>query len=302
MTMLSQSRLSWPRLRALHWCGLSFLGYASASLSWAAEPNWEALLWLWLLVGFFAVGWILRDLYWLYISLMLYMTANVLAAITQYLEWDWVSFATQYPAGLLINSGFLACALAMIMVAALCLYHYWFLPIGALGIYLTHNRGAIIALGTAGLLYLWPRAKVTAFTVGVLAIVLAIELSSGRSDSLAQRMGIWQGSMGNLSLFGSGLGSFGDIYMALPVKINMTLMATEHAYNDFLEILLELGVGAIPFFWMCILAMETSLETERLVLVSYIVLALTYFPLFTPITGPLVAIVIGHISKGDYHG
>lgn len=303
MLSLSQSwHRTFPRLGAMHWCGLSFLGYASASLLWSVEPNWPALSWLMLLTSFTICGWIVTSMHWLYLGVIVYMTLNVAIAFTQYLKWDWVDYATQYPAGLLINSNWLACAIAMAMVAALCIRHYWFLPIGAFGIYLTHSRGAIVSVGTAGLLYLWPRAKVSAFVVGVFAIILAIELSSGRSDSLAQRMGIWQGALTHLTLFGSGLGTFGDTYMALPMKINMTMMSTEHAYNDFLELLFELGLGAIPFWLMFILAMESELETERLILVSYIILALTYFPIFTPIAGPLAAIVLGHLSKGEVNG
>lgn len=291
-----------PRLGALHWCGLVFFGYASASLLWVAEPNWAAFSWLLWLGSAFCLGYALSSLRYVYLGLLAFMTVNVAVAVTQYLQWDLVPFATQYPAGFLMNSNFLACALALAMVAALCLQHYWFLPIGALGIYLTHSRGAIIALGAAGLLYLWPRAKVSAFVVGILALVLAIELSAGRSDSLAQRIGIWQSAVNNLTLFGTGIGSFADVYMALPVKINMTLTYTEHAYNDFLELLLELGIGAISFWLMFIFAFESKLETERLLLAAYVVLATTYFPLFTPIAGPFMALALGHISKGETHG
>src|SRR4029450_13575490 len=101
MTSLSQVRYARPNLRALHWCGLALLGYASASLFWSAEPNKSALAWLLYLGAFFCLGYAFSTLRYIYLFLIAFLTANVIVAITQALGWNLIPFATEYPAGFL---------------------------------------------------------------------------------------------------------------------------------------------------------------------------------------------------------
>ena len=291
------SQLFGVRLRCEQWCGLGFLAYATASLFWVEQINyWMLFHWVGLVLAFF-IGYRLRSLRVLYISLCFFLSLNVAIALAQYFGWDYIP-SPYFPAGLFGNANFLAGALALTIAAALAARLYWFLPVGGLGLWLTQSRGALIAVGVACLLFLWRRAKVTAFVVAVLTPILAFHFSTpDRINGLEARLGVWNTTFNHLSLRGAGLGSFQSAYDAFPIRINMTEARPAHAYNDYLEVVFEFGLGAILLLSLVVLALESAAEAERLVLVTFIALGVSHYPLFLPFTGLLAALAMGQALR-----
>lgn len=274
------------------WWGLAFIGYALASLAWAASINQGALANLGLWVVAFLVGLYARSLYWVYVALTVILAVNVGVASMQWLDLGFQRYMIQNPAGLFGNSNYLACVLAVGLAAALAERLYWFLSIGALGLWLTSSRTAIAASGIALLTWLWPRSKYAVMTVAPLTIVAVIAVTGTRADSISPRLGVWQDALNHLTFFGSGFGTFQAAYDSFAFRTNMTEFRAAHAYNDYLELVFELGIGTILLWILLGFALERAIETERLVLIAFLVLALTYFPL--QIVGPLVAMALGH--------
>lgn len=290
-------------LGAAQWCGVIFLAYATASPLWGAHANVNSLAYLWTLAAICLLAYWLPGLQLLYLSVMTYLAMNVAIAGTQWLGFDWVPFASLYPAGLFGNANFLAGALALMLVAALAERHWWFVPIGALGLWLTQGRGAVLATGIAATVWLWSRFRATAICLLLLTPIAIFHLSeSHRVNGLESRLGVWQVTLGHLIPFGHGVGSFADAYKAFPLRINMTEARPEHAYNDMLESVFEYGVMALPLWLLFVFAFETARETERLVLLAFVVLGLTHFPFHIPFTGPIAALALGHALKERSNG
>lgn len=193
-----------------------------------------------------------------------------------------------------LNPNYLGCAAVLLMAG--CLVHrYWLnLPwlFGAL-VY-SQSRGAIIAFGLMCAMWLGRRAPVVAFALVCAAILILVNADRGGS-SMWHRLGVWQDTLNAMTLFGHGLGSFADWYAGLARHTNWS-GGSAHAYNDFLELVFELGVGVIPLWIMLVLAWEADAPGQKLILLTFGALGLTYFPLFIPVLGHLAAFTLGSLS------
>jgi hypothetical protein len=72
------------------------------------------------------------------------------------------------------------------------------------------------------------------------------------------------------------------------------LLTFPEAHNDTLQMVYELGPGALFFLGLEAYALYLARETERLVLIAFFVEGLTEFPLYMPVTGLIAALAIGH--------
>ncbi len=212
-----------------------------------------------------------------------------------------VTFDTvTFPWGLFGNPNYLGCALALGLAGAV-VYRLWlFVPFLIGGVLYTGSRSALLGCATIALVSLWRYSRALAIAAVLLCAVAALAVSSGRDNSLYARIGIWNDTVNNASLHGSGFGSFAAAYSQFPVHVSptehMTGVRAAHAYNDFLEIGFEFGLGAITLWMLIGLSLESPAR-DRLILFTYFAMALTFFPLWVPLVGQLVAMTLGHLAR-----
>ena len=195
------------------------------------------------------------------------------------------------------NPNYIGCVLALGLAIAIA-YRIWvFIPIAIGGLAYSQSRGAILAAGVAIFIVIWQDYKVLAIAlaVGVFFLLAEIIHGSGGADSILARLGIWQDTLNHLTIFGSGFGSFADAYPGFSFHTNMTETRASHAYNDFLELVFELGIGVIPLWFLITFAFESEDWQAKLVLTTFGVLSLTYFPFYISILGHAFALTLGRL-------
>ncbi len=117
------------------------------------------------------------------------------------------------------------------------------------------------ALAGAGLILLPPRSvwRARAGAVAALLLVAAVaamastSIGSGRVgaeaatsvQSRAEMLDVTTRAAGDFMPFGSGLGSFPEVYRLYEDPLTVTNIYVSHAHNDYAEVVLELGVGGI---------------------------------------------------------
>lgn len=260
---------------------LTFVAYAGASVLWTVGDKVTAALHLLSLVAAWAFGKMVKDheFFWKLFCLI------VVALIPVYLL------------DRTINPNVGGAVLVLAFAAALA-YEFWLVaPAFPLALFLYPSRNSIVAAAGVAVIALWRRYPVTAFALVSLGAV-AFLAKDNIGVSTLSRLGIWQDSINHMTFFGHGYASFMDAYTAFPIKRNMTDMIAPHAYNDFLEFVFMLGVGAIPLWLYLVLAYEAAPPQARLILLAFALLSLTFFPFW--IIGHLVAFTLGSIN-GDYN-
>lgn len=193
--------------------------------------------------------------------------------------------------GLFGNPNVFGCAIALCLAAALAYHFYWFLPIAGFGLWYCSSRTALLGAGVACLLGLWRRFPATAVCAVILVVPTILWIKDDIGASLYSRAGIWEDTINHLTFFGRGWGAFFNDYAAFYKHTNMTLTLANHAYNDLLELIFELGIFAVLAFWLFVLALEADHE-HRTILLTYAALSLTFFPLYTPFVGHLVVFTL----------
>lgn len=257
-------------------CGCGFVLYTAASASWLGLALLASLVLACL------VGYCIDDAWPLW------------AAYTMFAFAAFAVFMI-HPYDVYANGNYIGCILAMALAGCLACRFYICVPVLGLMLLITQSRGAIFAGATALFMSLWRRFPTMAFTLVAMAVVFALAQPKD-AGSLWARMGIWQDTLNHLTLWGSGFGSFADAYAAFTFRTNMTGVLAPHAYNDVLELIFELGIGAI-FLWVAIIAVwEDSLPADRLICLTFFVLGLTFFPLWIPLVGHAFAFTLGRMA------
>lgn len=273
-------------------CGVGFVLYAAASSYLFQGDHLNASILLASLVFAFWLGYFLPFLSrYIWIAFCLYLCYNL------FLHWRDDAW------GVYGNPNMLGCALALGLASTLA-YRLWlFVPPLAVGLWLTQSRGAILGASAAGFIWLWKKDWFVALLSAVAAACTLYWVGVGRDASMWQRLGIWQDTLNHLTFFGSGWGSFYEAYWAFPIKTNVGIARTPHAYNDFLELMFELGIGALLLWVFVINIFFGSQSRDKLMVSCYFFLALTYFPLWVEPVGQLVALSLGHLaSERDFYG
>lgn len=281
LAMVSSSRVS-----PISTWGGGFVLYALASLLWTSG-NWLAgLAWLASFVIAFAIGRQLRDTW------LVWLCYNV-ALILNLCLVPWL------PYGAFGNPNYLGCALALGVAGAIVHRQIAFFPFLGVGLFYTGSRGAILAAGAACMIALWRFSRMVALPVFMIVLIAAIALSHGRDNSMLARIGIWHDTMTHASVFGTGWGSYAKEYFGwvhISPTEHMSGVQAAHAYNDFLEIVSELGLGSVAL-WVFLLYLLERQHPERLIAWTFFLSALTFFPLHVPIVGQLFALTLGHIAR-----
>lgn len=242
----------------------AFVLYALTSLCLQSDAS--AMFFFALFVASFGIGWLMHD--WceeLWLCLGAALVAST-ALTYPFLQW-----------GLFGNPNAIGCAFALCFAACVT-YRCWFLlPFQALGVLWSGSRGAIAVSGAVILAKLFNTHRATAMLLASGA-VLFILLDHRGSGSFFHRLGVWQDTINSMTLWGHGLGNYLGWYTSLPVQRNLAGFAT-HAYNDFLELLWTFGIGVAPL-WLFLLWSLGAPTRERLILLTFLGLGLSFFPLF----------------------
>ena len=252
-----------------------------------------------LLLGF-ALGWLV-DLQYLATAFVVYTFFNLMLTLvgpTKYFDFSFGLFGNPNALGI-------ALALAIASGLAYCSTQAWILlPVYIAGLAYCQSRTALIGAAGALLIWLWSRSKALVLLT-IIAAVGSFYLEWHGGSSMAQRVGIWQSTLMNLTWHGGGLGSFYHDFWLFPIHINATLVHANHAYNDFLELIFDLGLGTIPL-WIFLAGVVSEADRhEALILLTYAITALAFFPLFIFPIGTFVAGVLGtclrrHLCKTKF--
>jgi len=273
-------------LFAAHLFGLLFVAYAAASVLWSPQ-KWEAidaLLKLIVLAEAFILGSQIEDIRPIVAgaALGLGVSSAVILLGVQ------VPQTSDYPAGLFVNSNALGEIAALVLAGAI-VHRIWFaVPMIAPALIASHCRGAFLALGAAGIIWVWSRSKPVAVALVIVGIATAAWM--GSSESAHQRLDMWGAIVPQLTAMGKGIGSFYTLY-PLYSPFDTLLQRPEHLHNDWLEFTFELGIiGTVLYAaFVC--------SARSVVLAVLVVEAIFGFPLHLAATAVLGGILSGHAVR-----
>lgn len=263
---------------------------ASAFFLWAlstASSLWAAIHLLSLGLAFGLGYW--RQNTWLWQGLAVVMSANLAIAF----------LVPGIPWGLMGNPNYFGIAIALCLAGALAYRIWWFIPISALSLWYCQSRTAFIGAAVAFFLFGIRRFPATAICTALLCVLMILLVDKGEG-SVVQRLGIWQMALNNMTLLGHGWGSFMAAIDALPIKINLTATLAPGAYNDFIQLCFELGLGVIPLLILVAYCFEGADNEARSIFWVYLFMSLTYFPLWVPVVGQFVAMTLGRMAASRF--
>ncbi len=280
------------KLSPLHWLGVGFLAYAFASSLWAVD-RYDTVWGLWCLsiaALAFWLGSTSFNLRGLWKGLALGLTVSSVIAILQFYGIRLVLGGTGIrSSGLLFSPAVLGSVCALVIVALLVERLWWFIPGVVPAFALAQSRGAIFAL-LCGVWMVY-RSKPIPLILGILAVAFLVTSFPAPGDVV--RFQIWWDVTQNLILFGHGPGSF------LGYFFGPTLTHPEYAHNDALQLVFEYGIGALALFAIFAMALTQTNSPEWPVLITFTILSLVSFPLYTPLTALVGACVAGR-CVGDW--
>lgn len=283
-------------------CGVGFTAYAAASL--LMHPTLVGAVMLGSLVVSFILGWAMREEVFTHTlkAFLLFLFFNVLLMLAQRTGYDIDLLGYDGTWGIYGNPNLLGCALAIGLASALAHRLWLYIPPIALGLWLTQSRGALLGASAALFIWLIPKYKTLAFSAAAFGLIAIMASPHGQADGTWQRFGIYQDTLNHLTVFGQGWGSFYDEYWRWPVHRNIGFARAEHAYNDYLELMFELGIGAVLLWAFVLSILSESRSPAKLIIYTYLVLALTYFALWVLPVGQLMALALGYAAKEENRG
>lgn len=299
------------------------LAYAALSLTWTISP-FDGAWALWgglLLAGAFVLaeqGALPRDTIWT--ALALALTVSAIIAFAERFGGLNIGSA-QPPAGLFMNKNMLAEAALVALVP--CVWrlsrpepwtapHYFrrrlLLAGPAVALVLGMSRGVFVS-GVMVVVFVLCKKKHFA-AAAILALALAAALLAAWSQSgfdyqssdafSSDRFAIWGDTARGISFFGNGVGSFRSGFEFTRHLFADQGLRPDHAHNDLLELVFELGVGALPLIALAILSLAEELTCEQAMLVAVFGESLFAFPFHNPLTALAGAMCAGFVL-GDRH-
>lgn len=281
-----------------HYLGLAFLAYATLSLSWTEiKPQGIWDLWLYLcLAGCFCLG-ASRDPRSLYLGCAIGVGVSTLLAIPQAFGWQGIFQLSQgLPAGLFVNRDMFGETAALVSIALICTRQYWPLVLTLPPILFTGCRSAQLAFFVVAIVWLWQRYRQLSIPVIAISIVGAVAWHHGWDGSEDLRLAMWRSTISGLTWFGRGPGSFFSLYPKFAVYTDTMFTRPESAHNDFLELVFEFGLGAIPLFALLIWGAIGN-RLERYILLAFCIIAFFSFPIRIPAEGLVGMVALGSLCR-----
>lgn len=278
----------------LRWLGGLFVLYVP--FTGVFVVNWyTAVLGLWyIFIWALAFHWgtTMPTLIPMWKGLAIGLSISSLVAGAQALGFPWPATVTPgtFP-GLLFNPVVqgMCCAIVILGLAGNHLWHY--MPLLCLGLTLSQSRGGWLVIGLTTL------ARMTHWTLALLALAVgALLFMHFAGDSDIQRLRIWGIALHGLTALGWGPDSFNDIFAIIPDAQGRQMVHLEFAHNDYLQLLFEFGIGALPLFAILACCLTRTQHSEWPALFALAVAATFFFPLYCPTTAFILCAVAGHIA------
>lgn len=291
------------RVTISHIYGFLFLVYCAISLFWTTNFNIGFLIFLYFItLGIaFCLGSAIDNIKPILIGLSFGLILSDFVAFLQYYYNSEIVYTFAHDiAGLFVNKN-IYCEVSVVLLLSLIVYRLWFfIPFTLPGIFLVHSRAALLAL-FIGLIILFWNKHIWKFCLAAIVgmIIVTFYVNNYAEFTLShfqERVNIWFDTIRGITLFGNGIGSFEITYPLKAIYIDTSFARPQHAHNDLLELVFELGLGVlilIPMFWN-ILKVKTD---EKVILYSTFIISLFSFPLYIPITGFIWLFISGHITR-----
>jgi hypothetical protein len=287
-----------------HWAVLGLLIWSTLTLLWMEVPL-DGLHGLWLLsilAGIFCIGAELKSLKPSMLGLAYGLALNVPFQIAQ--VYGWTGFPqTASPGGLFLQTNVLGEALVLGVITSLFMRKWLLAAWLLLGMVMTHERTALLALMAAGATLALLRedlvSKPLMFAV-ILAMSLGLFVSSMEKSgwlSMQERVASWKDTVAGLKLQGNGIGSYWSMFPKHARHVDTAQVRMEYAHNEPLHYAFELGLGALFGLAALVYAALGRLDYERCLLVALIVQCMFAFPLHMPVTACVAALVAGRLAR-----
>jgi hypothetical protein len=283
----------WRRISSSfpHELGAIFCIYAGASALWAHNIGTSVLgLWyiaIWVLS--FRLGAMAMSLCRLWQGLAVGLSVSTIVAVFQWLGFQPVPVFGTHPSGLLFNSTLFAACCTLVLLGLIGHRLWLYTPPLVLGLLLAQSRGAILVL----IAVLVARYANRILALGLfIAASIYLSIIAGADDSL--RLALWGQALHQLTLFGWGPDAFNDFYFIFA----NTLYHGEFVHNDYIQLLFEFGIGALPIFAILAMALSCTASDDWPVILCWALFATFYFPLYAPLTAFIGCVVAGHLLRG----
>lgn len=287
-----------------HLIGTVFIAWAALTLTWT-ENWWDGtseLIQLVFIALAFLYGSRLLSVDRIFVGLAIGITISSLILLIPPLH-NLPSIVLVYPHGLFGNRNMLAEAAVLTALGCIAYKRYWFIP-GLIPsiIWQPVSRGAILALVAGLSVWLWPRSRAATILLGG-ALLIAACTALGmdyRISSVTERLEVWQTVLSGVTLSGHGIGSLYTLMPYMSSGWDTTLVRVDHAHNEALEILFELGLpGLVLYLGLIAYAIGCArAETGLLaVLCGFLVISCVAFPWHIPTNAFIGALVLGHAVR-----
>ncbi len=292
----------------IHILGIVFLSYAALSLLWSPHGMLE-LMQLLALASVFVWGSSLKDLRSVTIGLSVGLGFSSILAIFQFFGCDIVYYGTPRPAGLFFNSNIFAEISGMMLLLILINKLWWYIPVTVPGL-LVSSRAVILGLGISLAFMTWTKSKI--LSIGILisswltayfitfpsSVITNSSVIITNTASAFQRLHVWQDMLAGFTIFGNGIGSFVYKFPEYNKHIDGSTTLVEYTHNDLLQLIFELGIGAIPLLIMVALLLMVKNDYKS-AFIFFIVIGIFGFPLHMPITAFMLALVASQLAKSS---
>lgn len=283
--------LPWP----LQTLGLLAVTYAIASVSWADTPVFAIYgLWLHACVALaFIYGYKLTSLDATMRGFALGFSISSLLCIAQWLGWNpIVQFLDAKPAGLFFNPSLAGLGFGLIILWLMLRRQWLYIPALLPGLALNDTRS--IWVGLAGTAWVWAVTKhrYMAFTAIPIAVALALYiLNPSTNDSI--RVQLWSVIYNQLTWLGHGPG----IMIYALTKINGSFFRPEYAHNEYLNLIIQYGIGSVFAIVLALLPLTSKRSPEWYVYVTFLIVGIYSFALNSAPLAAIGAILAGHLSR-----
>lgn len=285
-----------------HWLGVIFLCYATLSLCWTLNTT-QAVWDLWViavLAGCFMLG-AARDCRQLYLGLAFGIGINTLLLPIEH-WWPNLIFMTNpaIPAGLFVNYDMLGESALLVSLGLMSQRLWWPLVMTLPSVLFVESRSIMLALAVVSLFAFW-----NAGDKRFVALCVIVGLCSGsiytlyhiNDGSVGLRLAMYMDTIDGLTRWGHGPGSFFSLYPEFASRTDTMFTRPESVHNDFLEMVFEFGVGAIPLLALVWLGLITA-GPQRYVLAAWCVIAMVSFPIRIPTEGLVGMVALGSMFRG----
>lgn len=265
----------------LCWC--AYVGFQSPYL-YDAIPTLAALL---TFGGVFMLAARQKDGQNVVIGLSVGVAVNALITLNQYFDWPVLieyKWGDQFPPGGLFANRNMVAELAALTLVGCFVYRFWYgVPMSLLALFTSWSRTAFVAIGAAGVVWLWKRDRILAGAVVLFGVCMVPAVIKVQPYSVDERRVIWTDTIKAVTWTGAGLGSFAQNYPLLSSHQTMQEWP-ENAHNDYLELVYETGVVGLALFLTFLGYLFVCAGFDRPLLTVMLVEAFFAFPLHMPVS------------------